>query len=67
MLEMLQMGKYGVYVWSCYGLAVVVMGYVAIKPIIDKKAMLNELMMKYRRDSREHLNQQQANKEHNSV
>ena len=59
MLEMLQMGKYGAYVWSSYGLAVVVMGYVVIKPIMDKKSMLNELMMKYRRESHDLAKKQQ--------
>ncbi|MCU7939634.1 MAG: heme exporter protein CcmD [gamma proteobacterium symbiont of Bathyaustriella thionipta] len=51
MLEMLQMGKYGAYVWSSYGLALVLMSYVAIKPLMDKKSIFKELMMKYRRDA----------------
>lgn len=51
MLEMLQMGKYGAYVWSSYGLAVFIMGYIAIKPLIDKKHIVKELMMKYRRET----------------
>ena len=51
MLEMLQMGKYGAYVWSSYGLALFVMGYVAIKPLMDKKVIFKELMMKYRREA----------------
>ncbi len=52
MLEMLQMGKYGAYVWSSYGLAVLVMAYVAFKPLLDKKAMFKELTMKYRREEK---------------
>lgn len=51
MLEMFQMGKYGAYVWSSYGLALFIMGYVAIKPLMDKKVIFKELMMKYRRES----------------
>lgn len=51
MLEMLQMGKYGAYVWSSYGLALFVMGYVAIKPLMDKKTIFKELAMKYRREA----------------
>jgi len=51
MLEMLQMGKYGAYVWSSYGLALVVMAYVAIKPLMDKKTIIKELAMKYRRET----------------
>ena len=48
---MLQMGKYGAYVWSSYGLALFVMGYVAIKPLMDKKSIFKELAMKYRREA----------------
>jgi len=59
--ELFQMGKYGAYVWSSYGLAFVVMSYVAIKPMIDKKSILKQLMMKYRRET-----QQQNKKQENS-
>ncbi len=55
MLEMLQMGKYGAYVWSSYGLAVLIMGYVALKPLMDKKVIFKELMMKYRRDEAQNM------------
>lgn len=50
MMEMLQMGKYGAYVWSSYGLALIIMAYVAFKPLMDKKAIFKELSMKYRRE-----------------
>ena len=53
MLEMLQMGKYGAYVWSSYGLALVLMGYVAFKPLMDKKSIFKELAMKYRREEKQ--------------
>ena len=59
MLEMLQMGEYGAYVWSSYGLAVIIMGYVAFKPIIDKKVILKELMMKYRREAHQQASKTQ--------
>ena len=65
MLEMLQMGKYGAYVWSSYGLALIVMGYVAIKPLMDKKAIFKELMMKYRREAH-NLNRSQQKKQEQS-
>ena len=52
MAELFQMGKYGAYVWSSYGIALLVMGYIAIKPIIDRKAISKELMMKYRREEK---------------
>ncbi len=63
MAEMFQMGKYGAYVWSSYGLALIVMGYVAIKPLMDKKAIFKELMMKYRRETH---NLASKNQEHQS-
>ncbi len=53
MLEMLQMGKYGAYVWSSYGIALFIMTYVAIKPLIDKKSIFKELSMKYRREEKQ--------------
>jgi len=53
MLEMLQMGKYGAYVWSSYGLALFVMAFIAIKPLMDKKNIIKELAMKYRREEKQ--------------
>ena len=65
MAELFQMGKYGAYVWSSYALAVIVMGYVVIKPVMDKKTLLKELMMKYRRESHQRIeSQQNTNSEH---
>ncbi len=66
MLEMLQMGKYGAYVWSSYGLALFIMGYVAIKPMMDKKLIVKELMMKYRREEHQLANKQSENKQEQS-
>ena len=57
MAEMFQMGKYGVYVWSAYGIAFFVMAYTAIKPLLDRKSIVKELMMKYRREEQ---NKEQA-------
>ena len=53
MLEMLQMGKYGAYVWSSYGLALFIMAFIAIKPLVDKKSIFKELAMKYRREEKQ--------------
>ena len=52
MSEWFNMGGYGGYVWSSYGLALVVMGYTLIKPMTDKKAVFKELTMKYRREDK---------------
>ena len=68
MVELFQMGKYGAYVWSSYGLAVIVMGYVVIKPVMDKKTLLKDLMMKYRRESHQRIeSQQNKNQEQESL
>jgi heme exporter protein CcmD len=61
MLELFQMGKYGAYVWSSYGLALFVMGYIAIKPLIDKKVIIKELNMKYRRETHQSRNKESDN------
>ncbi len=58
MMEMLQMGKYGAYVWSSYGLAMVIMGYVAFKPLVDKKTIFKDLAMKYRRETQTNKQEQ---------
>lgn len=50
MSEWFNMGGYGGYVWSSYTLALLVMGYTVIKPMIDRKAVFKELAMKYRRE-----------------
>ena len=55
--EFFHMGGYAVYVWSSYGLALVVLGWVMISPIFTKKGIIKELKIKYRqqeRQSREH-------------
>ena len=59
MLEMLQMGKYGAYVWSSYGLALFIMSYIAFKPLMDKKEIFKELMMKYRREEHARADKEQ--------
>lgn len=63
MAEMFQMGKYGAYVWSSYGLAVMIMAYIAIKPLIDKKTIVKDLMMKYRREAGQNQKQDQKQKQ----
>lgn len=50
--ELIRMGKYGCYVWSAYGIAIFVMAYTAIKPLLDKKHLFKELLMKYRREEK---------------
>ena len=51
--EFFNMGGYAVYVWSSYGLSLVVMLFVFIKPITDRKQILKTLRMKYRQQEKQ--------------
>jgi len=51
--EFFDMGGYAFYVWSSYGLATVVLGWVFISPIFNKKNIIKELRMKYRQQERQ--------------
>ena len=51
--EFFHMGGYAVYVWSSYGLAFVVMLYIFMKPISDRKQILKDLRMKYRQQEKQ--------------
>ena len=57
--EFFYMGGYALYVWSSYGLALVVLAWIFVSPIYTKKSIIKELRMKYRQQER----QQQDNKE----
>jgi len=52
--EFFHMGGYAFYVWSSYGLALVVLGWVMISPVFSKKAIIKELKIKYRQQERQH-------------
>ena len=47
------MGGYAVYVWSSYGLSLVVLGWILISPVFTKKRIIKELKMKYRQQERQ--------------
>ena len=51
--EFFHMGGYAVYVWSSYGLALVVLGWILISPIFTKKSIIKELKIKYRQQERQ--------------
>ena len=57
--EFFHMGGYAVYVWSSYGISLVVLGWIFISPIFNRKNIIKELRMKYRQQQR----QQQENAE----
>lgn len=51
--EFLHMGGYALYVWSSYGLALVVMLAIFISPIMTRKQIIKDLRMKYRQQERQ--------------
>lgn len=50
MSEFLNMGGYAAYVWSSYGLALIVYGLVYFLPIIEHKRILRKLKGRYQRE-----------------
>jgi len=51
--EFFNMGGYAVYVWSSYGLAAVLLTWMFITPIFNRKHIIRELKMKYRQQERQ--------------
>ena len=51
--EFLNMGGYALYVWSSYGLALVLLVWVFAKPLLDKKQLLKHLRSRYRQLDRQ--------------
>jgi heme exporter protein D len=51
--EFLNMGGYALYVWSSYGLALVLLVWVFAKPLLDKKQLLKHLRSQYRQQDRQ--------------
>ena len=50
MTDFLHMGGYALYVWSSYGLALVVMVATVYAPIMKKKQILSDISRKLRRE-----------------
>ncbi len=51
--EFFHMGGYAVYVWSSYGLTLVLLGWIFISPIFGRKNIIKELKIKYRQQARQ--------------
>lgn len=49
--EFLAMGEHGLYVWSCYGIAVVVIIYNFLAPKVVNRQKINERKRILQRDS----------------
>lgn len=43
MAELLSMNGYGIYVWSCYGITALLVGYNILKPIFTHKRAVRVL------------------------
>jgi len=46
----LEMGKHGFYVWSCYGLAAVIVAINFISPILTRKKVIKDIQRQNRRE-----------------
>lgn len=51
--EFLNMGGYALYVWSSYGIALVLLLWIFAKPLLDKKQLLKHLRSRYRQLDRQ--------------
>ena len=51
--EFFHMGGYAFFVWSSYGIASVLMGWMFVSPIFKRKQIIKELRMKYRQQERQ--------------
>ncbi len=51
--EFFHMGGYAFFVWSSYGLATLLLGWMFISPILKRKQIIKELRMKYRQQERQ--------------
>jgi len=47
--EFLQMGTHGFYVWSAYGVSLLIIGANVVLPLLKKRSLINQLRQSYRR------------------
>ncbi len=57
--EFFHMGGYAFFVWTSYGTALVLLGWIFVSPIFTKKNIIKELKIKYRQQERQQERQQQ--------
>ncbi len=57
--EFFHMGGYAFFVWTSYGTALVLLGWIFVSPIVTKKNIIKELKIKYRQQERQQERQQQ--------
>ena len=54
--EFFHMGGYAFYVWTSYGLALIVLLLTFFMPMANRKSIIKELRMKYRQQDRQKQN-----------
>ena len=53
--KFLSMGGYALYVWSSYGLSLLVLSWLFVKPVLDKKKIVQQLRGRYRQQDRQNV------------
>ena len=53
--KFLNMGGYALYVWSSYGLSLLVLSWLFVKPVLDKKKIVQQLRGRYRQQDRQNV------------
>lgn len=51
--EFFHMGGYAFFVWSSYGMATLLLGWMFVSPIFKRRQIIKELRMKYRQQERQ--------------
>ena len=52
--DLIYMNGLGGYVWSVYGVALVIIGYLAIAPLVARRRFLREQVRRLRREQQAH-------------
>ncbi|MEH6625223.1 MAG: heme exporter protein CcmD [Motiliproteus sp.] len=50
--ELIDMGGHGLYVWACYGIALTILVFNIVSPLMAKKQFINELSRRLKRERR---------------
>lgn len=50
--EFLAMGGYGAYVWSAYGVAIAVLAWQLVAPIVQRRQIIKQIRRKKRQEAR---------------
>lgn len=50
--NLIQMGGHGVYVWTCYLIALLVVGYNLVSPLLARKRAIDAVRCRIRREKR---------------